>query len=98
VRNYAIVLTFLDTGIRLSELLDLKISDIDFTLGQFRVFGKGAKERLVPMGDATRRAILRYRDTARPQPVNPNETRLFLLVPYAWPCSEHPVNLGQDAT
>ncbi len=80
VRNYAIVLTFLDTGIRLSELLNLKIGDIDFSLGQFKVFGKGAKERLVPMGYATRRAILRYRDTARPQPVNPNETRLFLSV------------------
>ncbi len=78
VRNYAIVLTFLDTGIRLSELLNLKISDIDFSLGQFKVFGKGAKERLVPMGYATRRAILRYRDTARPQLVNPNETRRML--------------------
>jgi site-specific recombinase XerD len=77
VRNYAIVLTFLDTGIRLSELLNLKIADIDFASGQFKVFGKGAKERLVPMGYAARRAIMRYKDSFRPGPVNPNESKLF---------------------
>ena len=78
VRNYAINLLFLDTGIRLSELVHLKISDIDFTAGQFKVFGKGAKERIVPMGLTTRRAIIRYVEHYRPQPVNLNENRLFL--------------------
>jgi site-specific recombinase XerD len=47
VRTYASILTFLDTGIRLSELLNLKINDIDFSRGQFKVFGKRAKELLV---------------------------------------------------
>jgi site-specific recombinase XerD len=76
--NYTIILTFLDTGIRLSELIHLKIADIDFTVGQFKVFGKGAKERIVPMGYATRCAIIRYKDSFRPTPVNPNESHLFL--------------------
>jgi site-specific recombinase XerD len=80
VRNYAIILTFLDCGIRLSELTNLKISDIDFSAGQFKVFGKGAKERIVPMGLTTRRAIIRYLEHYRPQPVNPQESRLFLTV------------------
>ena len=56
----------------------LKISDIDFAAGQFKVFGKGAKERIVPMGLTTRRAIIRYVEHYRPQPVNLNENRLFL--------------------
>jgi len=80
VRNLAIVMIFLDTGVRLSELVNLKLSDIDFVAGQFKVFGKGAKERIVPMGLATRRAIIRYRDHFRPQPINPSEDRLFLTV------------------
>lgn len=78
-RNHAIMLTFLDTGVRLSELVNLKIPDIDFVGGQFKVFGMGAKERIVPMGLATRRAIIRYKDHFRP-PVNPTEERLFLSV------------------
>jgi site-specific recombinase XerD len=80
VRSYAVVLLFLDSGIRLSELINLRISQIDFAVGQFKVFGKGAKERIVPMGVAARRAVIRYKDHFRPQPVNPNEDRLFLTM------------------
>jgi integrase/recombinase XerC/integrase/recombinase XerD len=78
VRNYTMLLLFLDTGIRLSELVNLKIPDIDFAAGQFKVFGKGAKERIVLMGLATRREVIRYMEHYRPQPINPNENRLFL--------------------
>jgi len=78
IRNYTVILLFLDTGIRLSELVNLKLSDIDFTAGQFKVFGKGAKERIVPMGLTTRREVVRYMEHYRPQPINPNENRLFL--------------------
>ena len=56
VRSYAVELLFLDSGIRLSELINLRISQIDFAMGQFKVFGKGAKERIVPMGVAAQRA------------------------------------------
>ena len=80
VRNYAITLLFLDSGIRLRELLNLKISDIDFAVGQFKVLGKGAKERIVPMGMTARRAVIRYLEHFRPQPVNPQESKLFLTV------------------
>ena len=57
IHSYAIVLTFLDCGIRLSELINLKIPDIDFSTGQFKVYGKGAKERIVPMGLTTRASV-----------------------------------------
>ena len=79
-RSYAIVLLFLDTGIRLSELINLRISQIDWAGGQFKVFGKGSKERIVPMGIAARRAVMRYKDHYRSEPVNPNEACLFLTM------------------
>jgi site-specific recombinase XerD len=79
-RNYAIILMFLDTGVRLSELTNLKLADIDFGLGIFKVFGKGGKERLVPLGQTAKRALIRYVEQARPLPVNPAEERIFLTV------------------
>jgi len=77
-RNYAIVLTFVDTGIRLSELVGLKVEDVDFGAGCFTVFGKGAEERSVPIGTTAKRAMIRYLEHFRPEPVNPHEDRLFL--------------------
>jgi len=77
-RNFAIVLTFTDTGIRLGELVGLKVEDVDFGAGRFTVFGKGAEERGVPIGTTAKRAMIRYLEHFRPEPVNPREDRLFL--------------------
>jgi len=49
-RNYLIVLTFLDTGLRLSELVNLNVTDIDLARRRLRIRGKGAKDRLCFMG------------------------------------------------
>lgn len=49
-RDYAILLTFVDTTVRLSELTGLKITDIDYEQNLLRVMGKGLKERYVPFG------------------------------------------------
>lgn len=49
IRNFAIVELFYSTGIRLSELKMLKISDVDFPQGQIKVLGKRNKERIVPL-------------------------------------------------
>jgi integrase/recombinase XerC/integrase/recombinase XerD len=59
-RNTAVILTFLDTGLRLSELADIKLQDIDFDNGIIKVMGKGRKERFVRVGKESQRAILRY--------------------------------------
>jgi integrase/recombinase XerC len=48
-RNRLIIETFYNTGIRLSELINIRISDIDFRQQVFRVLGKRNKERIVPM-------------------------------------------------
>lgn len=60
LRNRAIVLTLLDTGLRCSELASIQLKDIDFKRGIIRVMGKGAKERFVAIGKKTKEAIGRY--------------------------------------
>jgi site-specific recombinase XerD len=60
LRNRAIILLLLDTGMRLRELSALRLWDLDFDRGIVRVMGKGAKERVVGMGKATQKAMLRY--------------------------------------
>ncbi len=56
-RDRALVLLLLDTGIRLSEAAGLSVHDVDLLEGRCRVMGKGAKERVVPVGRKARRAI-----------------------------------------
>jgi len=67
-RNYAILWTFLDSGLRCSELTNLKYADAHIEEGYLRVLGKGNKERVVPVGASGQRILLRYRDHFRPQP------------------------------
>jgi len=49
-RNKAIILMFLDTGLRASELANIKLNEIDSERGWIKVKGKGAKERVVRIG------------------------------------------------
>jgi len=58
VRNYAMITTFLDTGMRLSELINLELEDVDLTNWSIRIRnGKGGKERYVFMGRGLFRAL-----------------------------------------
>jgi site-specific recombinase XerD len=65
-RDYAIVLAFLDSGLRCGELCNLTLPNADLDTGQLKVLGKGNKERLVPVGVRAVRALRRYRDHFRP--------------------------------
>jgi site-specific recombinase XerD len=60
VRNRAIILMFLDTGVRLSEMAAFTLADLDVNSGLIRVTGKGNKERVVRVGQRTLKALLRY--------------------------------------
>jgi len=56
-RNYIMLLLFWDAMIRLSEMLSLKLSDIDLKSGMIKVYGKGRKERCIPLGARSIKAI-----------------------------------------
>lgn len=63
LRNYAMLLVFLDTGLRLAEMAAIQRGDIDIMAGTICVMGKGAKERTVRMGKTTRKAVWKYLNT-----------------------------------
>lgn len=63
-RDTAILELFYSCGLRVSELCGLDVADIDFIGESVRVFGKGAKERLVPIGGPALTALQRYRQMA----------------------------------
>jgi site-specific recombinase XerD len=60
-RDAAILELFYSTGMRLSELVALNVADIDTYTETVRVFGKGKKERLCPVGSKALEAVQRYR-------------------------------------
>jgi site-specific recombinase XerD len=76
-RDIAILLTFLDSGLRDSELCDLDLADTHIEEGYLKVMGKGAKERLVPIGNRTQQALWRYVIHFRPKPAT-GKDHLFL--------------------
>ncbi|MBE6160724.1 MAG: site-specific tyrosine recombinase XerD [Firmicutes bacterium] len=64
-RNKAMLETLYGTGIRISELINIKISDIDFTECFIRIYGKGSKERIVPFNDVCGKYLIEYIDNYR---------------------------------
>ncbi len=64
-RNKAMLETLYGCGLRVSELVSLKISDLFFEEGFLKVSGKGNKERFVPIGNLTQKYIELYRNTKR---------------------------------
>ncbi|HEY5625387.1 MAG TPA: tyrosine-type recombinase/integrase [Dehalococcoidia bacterium] len=60
-RNQALTLVLLDTGLRASELANLKIEDVDFAAQRMLIkHAKGNKQRMVRFGERTRQALVRY--------------------------------------
>jgi integrase/recombinase XerD len=64
-RNKAILETLYSCGLRVSELCDLKLSNIFYPEGFIRVIGKGNKERLVPLGEGVKKEIELYKLSMR---------------------------------
>lgn len=77
-RNWTIIIMLLDTGLRVSELCNLKLEDTNINERSLKVYGKGAKERIVPIGGTVQRAIAKYIKRYRPEPVNQTSAHLFL--------------------
>jgi integrase/recombinase XerD len=79
-RNKAILETMYSCGLRVSEVVALKISQLYLDVGFIRVIGKGDKERLVPIGSSASKYINIYRKDIRvhASPTKGNEDILFL--------------------
>ena len=79
-RNRAIIETLYGSGLRVSELVDLKISDLYFDENMMLINGKGDKQRLVPLGAFSKKFIQLYIDNVRILNKISNEDRdtLFL--------------------
>ncbi|WPY99917.1 site-specific tyrosine recombinase XerD [Christiangramia sp. OXR-203] len=69
-RNRAIIETLYGCGLRVSELTELKMSDLFFDEGFIKITGKGNKQRFVPISEYTMKYITLYKDEVRPhQPI-----------------------------
>jgi integrase/recombinase XerD len=66
LRDRAILEVLYATGLRASELTGLKIADLELDVGLVKCFGKGSKERLVPLGRQASQWVARFLDTGRP--------------------------------
>ncbi len=79
-RNKAILETMYSCGLRVSEAVNLKISQLYLDVGFIRVTGKGDKERLVPIGSSATKYILLYKDQIRCHiPVKPGKEDFLFL-------------------
>lgn len=77
-RDWTIILTLLDTGIRVSELTELELINISLVQRYLKIHGKGNKERIVPIGISVQRALGKYLNKYRQRSVYPLSDNLFL--------------------
>ncbi len=67
------------TGMRVSEVVNLKLRDVDMGLGIIRCIGKGQKERIVPLGRLAKEALIKYLEQGRPLLLKNKETNHIFL-------------------
>lgn len=73
-RDRAMLETLYATGLRVSELVSLKLHEVNFDMGVVRIFGKGSKERLVPLGEEAIDWLRSYLAEARPALLNTRQS------------------------
>lgn len=82
MRDLTILEVLYSSGVRLSELVGLTVKDLDLYRGYLLVYGKGAKERMVPIGDPAKHLLQEYLEEVRPvlknKNVGSNEEHVFL--------------------
>ena len=79
LRDAAMLELLYAAGLRVSELIHLKVQNINLTGGYVRVFGKGSRERVVPIGLYAQKRVAHYLEKARPVLLK-NTTSRFLFV------------------
>ena len=79
LRNRLIIELLYSCGLRISELTGLSIEDFDLAEGFVTVWGKGSKQRLVPLGEEAKEVLSRYLSSARPLLVKTGAQRRLIL-------------------
>lgn len=79
LRDRAMIELLYSTGLRVSELVSLKLGDMQMESGCLRCIGKGNKERLVPMGKSAIAAVEQYAQRARPALLKDTESPYLFL-------------------
>ncbi|VAX36316.1 Site-specific tyrosine recombinase XerD [hydrothermal vent metagenome] len=79
VRDYAMLELFYASGMRVSELVNLTVDNINLDIGYVRCFGKGHKERIIPVGKKARYAVMKYCTKTR-QKLLKNSTTMSLFL------------------
>ena len=69
-RDICMITLMLDTGIRSTELTTLQTKNVHLEEGHMKVMGKGQKERVLPLGSASQKALLKYLYHFRPEPIH----------------------------
>ncbi len=88
IRNNAIVELAFDSGLRASEITDIRVGHLNMDEGWIKVMGKGSKERIVPIGKVVQRKLWHYIEHVRPQPANNSCNNLFLTT------TGHPIKVN----
>ena len=79
IRDFAIISPFLNTGMRLSELVGLNLQSLSSNLSMLRVVGKGNKERMIYLNDFASKAVAEYLQLRLdPRYIKTSDTALFL--------------------
>jgi integrase/recombinase XerD len=78
LRDKAMLELLYATGIRVTELVTLDLEQVHIDNGFIRCFGKGEKERMVPMGDVAVRCLQEYLDRGRPKLMRDNNQSFFV--------------------
>lgn len=79
LRDRAMLELMYATGLRISEIINLKLEDLHLTMGTLQTLGKGHKERIVPVSDEAIKWINRYLEEARPKLLKQKRSNYLFL-------------------
>lgn len=79
LRDRAMLELMYATGLRISEIINLKLEDLHLTMGTLQTLGKGHKERIVPVGDKAIKWVNRYLEEARPKLLKQKRSNYLFL-------------------